>query len=171
MARTPTHAREGKVNFMCSGEKAGFDTVQPVLQDMAESVFYLGELGTGHTIKLINNFYSMTIANAMAEAFAMADKLNVDRQQLYDVMAAGPLHSGMMDFIKAYAVDGNPGALAFAVKNAAKDVGYYSKMVGEVGVESIMCQSALKALETARDNGFAEKMVSQMPDFFSETYS
>ena len=38
----------------------------------------------------------------------MADLASVDRKTLYDVMSAGPLHSGMMDFVKGYAVDGNP---------------------------------------------------------------
>ena len=70
----------------------------------------------------------MTVANAMAEAFAMADVQGVDRQQVYDVMAAGPLHSGMMDFVKAYAVEGDATKLEFAIKNASKDVGYYSQM-------------------------------------------
>ena len=81
---------------MASGDKAAFDAVEPVLQDQGENVFYLGAVGSGHTIKLINNFFGMTIANAMAEAFAMADVAGVDRAQLYDVMAAGPLHSGML---------------------------------------------------------------------------
>ena len=75
----------------------------------------------------------MTVANAMAEAFAMADKMNVDRQQLYDVMSAGPLHSGMMDFIKDYAIDGNAGSLAFAIKNAAKGRGLLQPNGGRRG--------------------------------------
>ena len=35
--------------------------------------------GSGHTIKLINNFFAMTTANAMSEAFAMADKAGIAR--------------------------------------------------------------------------------------------
>ena len=117
-----------------------FDVVAPVLQDQGENVFYLGAVGSGHTIKLINNFFGMTIANAMAEAFAMADVAGVDRAQLYDVMAAGPLNSGMMGFVKAYGVDGDPSQLAFAIKNAAKDVGYYARMAEEAGIDSLMSE-------------------------------
>ena len=167
LGRTPAHALDGQLNIMCAGDKGAFDKVKPVLDDLGENVFHLGALGSGHTIKLINNFFGMTVANAMAEAFAMADIQGVDRAALYDVMSAGPLHSGMMDFVKGYGVDGDPSQLAFAIKNAAKDVGYYSTMADDAGVESIMSQSTLKALTEARDNGLGDEMVSQMVDFYS----
>ncbi len=171
LGRTPSHAKDGLLNIMCSGDKAAFDTVESVLKDLGENVFHLGALGSGHTIKLINNFFGMTVANCMAEAFAMADVAGVDRQQMYDVMAAGPLHSGMMDFVKGYGVDGDPNQLAFAIKNAAKDVGYYARMADEAGVESIMSKCALAALTEARDSGKADDMVSQMVDFYAAKFS
>jgi 2-hydroxy-3-oxopropionate reductase len=170
LGRTPSHAKDGLLNIMCSGDKNAFDTVKPVLDDLGENVFHLGALGSGHTIKLINNFFGMTVANAMAEAFAMADVAGVDRKQMYEVMAAGPLHSGMMDFVKGYGVDGDPNHLAFAIKNAAKDVGYYARMADDAGVQSIMSKCALAALSEARDSGRADDMVSQMVDFYAAKF-
>ena len=167
LGRTPSHAVEGKLNIMGSGDKDAFDRVRPVLDDLGENVFHLGALGTGHTIKLINNFFAMTTANAVSEAFAMADCADVPRQALYDVLAAGPLHSGMMDFVKAYAIDGNPNMLAFAVKNAAKDVGYYGKMAEDMGVTSIMSGSARDALAGAIEDGMGDRHVPEMVEFYS----
>lgn len=166
LGRTPSHALEGKLNIMASGDQAAFDTAKPVLEDLGENVFHLGAVGSGHTIKLINNFFGMTVANAMAEAFAMADVAGVDRKQLYDVMAAGPLHSGMMDFVTAYGVNQDPNQLAFAIKNAAKDIGYYDQMARDAGVSSVMSQGTLAALNDARDTGQADDMVSQMVDYY-----
>lgn len=170
LGRTPSHALDGLLNIMASGDKNAFDRVKPVLDDLGENVFHLGPLGSGHTIKLINNFFGMTVANAMAEAFAMADVAGVDRKEMYQVMAAGPLHSGMMDFVKGYGVDGDPNQLAFAIKNAAKDVGYYAKMAEGAGVDSIMSKCALAALTEARDTGRGEDMVSQMVDFYAAKF-
>jgi len=170
LGRTPSHARDGLLNIMCSGDKASFDRVRPVLDDLGENVFHLGDLGSGHTIKLINNFFAMTTANAMSEAFAMADVMEIDRQAVYDVMAAGPLRSGMMDFVKAYAVDGDPQQLAFAVKNGAKDVGYYVQMAKDAGVDSIMSKCALNGLTLAREDGRGEDLVPKMVDFYSARY-
>ncbi len=164
------HARDGLLNIMGAGDKAAYDKVKPVLDDLGENVFHLGPLGAGHTIKLINNFFAMTTANAMSEAFAMADKAGVPRQGLYDVMAAGPLRSGMMDFVKAYAIDGNPEMLAFTVKNAAKDVGYYVQMAQDAGVDSIMSQCARRALTESIEAGRGDTLVPQQVDFFTQKF-
>lgn len=171
LGRTPAHALDGALNIMCSGDKNAYDNVEPVLKDLGENVFHLGALGSGHTIKLINNFYAMTTANAMAEAFAIADKMGVEREKVYAVMSAGPNHSSMMDFVKAYAVDGNPAALEFAVKNANKDVGYYGQMASDANIDSIMSKSVREALSSAVDAGFGEQMVSEMVDFMTQKYS
>jgi len=170
LGRTPMHAKDGLLNIMGAGERAVYDRVKPVLDDLGENVFHLGELGAGHTIKLINNFFAMTTANAMSEAFAMADKAGVPRQGLYDVMSAGPLRSGMMDFVKAYAIDGNPEMLAFTVKNAAKDVGYYVQMAEEAGVDSIMAQCARRALAESLAAGRGETLVPEQVDFFAAKF-
>lgn len=170
LGRTPAHAKDGLLNIMCAGDKSAFERVEPVLKDLGENVFHLGALGSGHTIKLINNFFGMTVANAMAEAFAMADLTGIERENLYQVMAAGPLHSGMMDFVKGYGVDGDPNQLAFAIKNAAKDVGYYVRMAEDAGADSVMAKAPLTALSDARDNGQADDMVSQMVDYYANRF-
>lgn len=168
LGRMPVHALEGKLNIMAAGDEAAFAQVKPLLDELGENVFHLGVLGSGHTIKLINNFFGMTVASTMAEAFAMADVQGVDRKSLYDVMSAGPLHSGMMDFVAAYGLDGDASQIAFAIKNAAKDVGYYARMAQDAGADSIMCRSTLEALTAARDDGRGEDMVGQMVDFHAE---
>ncbi len=170
LGRTPMHAKDGLLNIMCSGDKAAFDKVEPVLNDLGENVFHLGELGSGHTIKLINNFFAQSVANSMAEAFAIADVAGVERRKVYDVMSAGPLGSGMMDFIAAYGLDGNPDMLQFSIKNAAKDVGYYQKMCADAGVESIMSESPMRALREASEDGREEDLVPQIVDFFSKRF-
>ncbi|MGX9357421.1 NAD(P)-dependent oxidoreductase [Roseobacteraceae bacterium S113] len=169
LGRTPAHAKDGLLNIMCAGDAAAFGAVKPVLDDLGENVFHLGALGTGHTIKLINNFFGMTTANAMAEAFAMADTAGVDRRALYDVMAAGPLRSGMMDFVAAWALDGNPEMLAFAIKNAAKDVGYYRQMAEDMGAQSLMSEGAHTGLTQAIAAGQGEEFVCKMTDHYAKT--
>ncbi len=167
LGRTPSHAAEGKLNIMCSGDETAFKAVRPVLEDVGENIFHLGALGAGHTIKLLNNFYAMTTMSALGEVFAMADQAGVSRQSLYDVMAAGPNRSGMMDFMKAYAIDGDPEQLAFSIRNARKDVTYYATMVEESGGASIMSASTRLVLGLATNGGHGDEMVSQLVDFFS----
>lgn len=168
LGRTPTHAVDGLLNIMCSGDKAAFEKVTPVLEDLGENVFHLGDLGSGNTIKLINNFFAMTTASAMAEAFVMADQAGVSRQKLYDVMSAGPLHSGMMDFVSAYGLEEDASKLGFSIRNAAKDVGYYRQMASSLGAKTVMSNCANEALSTAIEQGMGDCLVPEMVDFFSK---
>ncbi|NCX54053.1 MAG: NAD(P)-dependent oxidoreductase [Rhodobacterales bacterium] len=171
LGRTPHHAKDGLLNIMASGDKDAFDAVRTILENLGENVFYLGDLGTGHTIKLMNNFFGMTIANAMAEVFAVADAAGVSRETVYKVISAGPLHSSMMDFISAFGLEGDKSKLEFAIKNAFKDVSYYRLMTQNLGINSIMSESASKALSQANDDGYANAMVCEMIDFFRKHYS
>lgn len=171
LGRTPHHAKDGLLNIMASGDKDAFDAVRTILENLGENVFYLGDLGTGHTIKLMNNFFVMTIANAMAEVFAVADAAGVSRETVYKVISAGPLHSSMMDFISAFGLEGDKSKLEFAIKNAFKDVSYYRLMTQNLGINSIMSESASKALSQANDDGYANAMVCEMIDFFKKHYS
>ena len=168
LGRTPSHALDGKLNIMCAGDQAAFTKVKPVLDDLGENVFHLGESGAGHTVKLINNFFGMTTAMAMCEAFAMGDAAGVDRQTLFDVLAAGPLKSGMMEFVKGYAIDGDPSQLAFALKNAHKDVGYYKTMADGMDKDTIMSGSTKAALDMAIKQDRGDHMVSEAVDMFAE---
>jgi 2-hydroxy-3-oxopropionate reductase len=170
LGRTPQQAYDGKLNIMASGDKAAFDKVKPVLDDLGENVFHLGAVGSGHTIKLMNNFFGMSVANAMAEVFAMSDVANVDRQQVYDVIAAGPLKSVMMDLVKGYGIDGNPNLLAFSIGNAAKDLGYYDQMTKDAGAQSGLVGGPLNAMKAATEAGHGDEMVSQMVDYYSKTF-
>ena len=171
LGRTPHHAKDGLLNIMASGDKDAFDAVRTILENLGENVFYLGDLGTGHTIKLMNNFFGMTIANAMAEVFAVADAAGVSRETVYKVISAGPLHSSMMDFISAFGLEGDKSKLEFAIKNAFKDVSYYRLMTQNLGINSIMSESASKALSQANDDGYSNAMVCEMIDFFKKHYS
>lgn len=170
LGRTPSHAKDGLLNIMAAGDREVFDRMKPVLDDLGENIFYLGQLGAGHTIKLMNNFYAMTCANAMSEAFAVCDLMGIERKALYDVLSAGPNGSGMMDFIKAYAVDGDPQKLAFTVRNARKDVGYYEQMLQSIGRDSLMARGAMAATGRAVDDGHGDDLVPQMVDSFSRWF-
>jgi len=170
LGRTPAQAYDGKLNIMAAGDQAAFAAMKPVLDDLGENVFHVGPLGAGHTLKLINNFFGMATACAMSEAFAMADLAGIDRQVLFDVMGAGPLRSGMMEFVKAHAVDDEI-QLAFSVANGRKDVGYYAQMADDLGVPSQMSGATKNALGLASASGWGDRMVPEMVDWFADLFA
>ncbi|WP_137227184.1 NAD(P)-dependent oxidoreductase [Shewanella sp. MEBiC00475] len=165
LGRTPAHAKDGLLNIMAAGDIETFNKVKPVLDEQGENVFHLGALGAGHTTKLINNFMGMTTVCAMSQAFAVADLAGVDRQQLFDIMSAGPSNSPFMKFCKNYAVDG-VSDLGFSIANANKDLGYFLKMVDDLGTESKIAEGSSANLQAAFDAGLGNGNVPEIFDYF-----
>jgi len=165
LGRTPAHAKDGLLNIMAAGDMDTFNKVKPVLEEQGENVFHLGALGAGHTTKLINNFMGMTTVCAMSQAFAVADRAGVDRQQLFDIMSTGPSNSPFMHFCKNYAVD-NVSDLGFSIANANKDLGYFLQMVEDLGTESKIAEGSSANLQAAFDAGMGNGNVPEIFDYF-----
>ena len=167
LGRTPAHAKDGLLNIMASGDAATFEKVKPILEMQGENFFNLGALGAGHTTKLINNFMGMTTVAAMSQAFAVADKAGVDRQQLFDIMSTGPSNSPFMGFCKNYAVDG-VSDLGFSIDNANKDLGYFLEMVKDLGTRAQIAEGTSANLKAAVDAGMSKGNVPEIYDYFRE---
>lgn len=165
LGRTPAHAKDGLLNIMTAGDKETFDKYLPMLKEQGENVFYLGALGAGHVTKLINNFMGMTTVTAMSQAFAAAELAGVDRQQLYDIMSAGPSNSPFMKFCKNYAVDG-VSDLGFSINNANKDLGYFVQMMSDLGSRSLVAEGTSTSLQAAVEAGMGDGNVPEIFDYF-----
>ncbi|MBU2892483.1 NAD(P)-dependent oxidoreductase [Colwellia sp. D2M02] len=165
LGRTPAHAKDGLLNIMAAGDIDTFNKVKPVLEQQGENVFHLGALGAGHTTKLINNFMGMTTVTAMSQAFAVADKAGVDRQQLFEIMSTGPSNSPFMAFCKNYAVDG-VSDLGFSIANANKDLGYFLEMVNDLGTVSKIAEGTSANLNAAVDADMGNGNVPEIFDYF-----
>ena len=165
LGRTPAHAKDGLLNIMAAGDQQTFDKVKPVLEQQGENVFYLGALGAGHTTKLINNFVGMTTVCAMSQAFAVAERSGIDRQQLFDIMSTGPSSSPFMQFCKNYAVDG-VSDLGFSIGNANKDLGYFLEMVKDLDTRAEIAEGTSANLQAAVDAGMSAGNVPEIFDYF-----
>src|SRR5665213_2020509 len=78
-------ATAGALTFMVGGSEAGFARAQPVLQAMGKTIVHAGAAGTGQAAKICNNLILGISMIAVSEAFALADKLGLDRQKLFDI--------------------------------------------------------------------------------------
>ena len=165
LGRTPAHAKDGLLNIMAAGDKDTFEKVKAVLEVQGENVFYLGALGAGHTTKLINNFMGMTTVCTMSQAFAVADRAGVDRQQLFEIMSTGPSNSPFMQFCKNYAVDG-VSDLGFSIANANKDLRYFLEMAKDLDTRAQIAEGTSANLQAAFDAGMGDGNVPEIFDYF-----
>src|SRR5205085_9254340 len=89
VGRTPKEAEEGRLSTFVGGDADLVRTLRPIIQCYADTIIEAGDLGSGHTLKLINNFISIGTSAVIAEAVATAAKLGVDMRKIYEGLSAG----------------------------------------------------------------------------------
>jgi len=100
-------AIEGTLALMCGGDKALFDEMKPILEVMAGTITYCGELGAGNTTKLVNQHIIAVEIAAVAEAFVMGAKAGVEPEVVYNAIKNGYAGSKVLDGKLAMAMDRN----------------------------------------------------------------
>ncbi|WP_028795493.1 NAD(P)-dependent oxidoreductase [Thalassobaculum salexigens] len=168
MTMTPKEAMEGTLNVLVGGPDALVEKARPVLECYARNIFHIGPLGAAHSLKLINNFMSMSMSALVAEAATTARAAGVDLGKLREVVSAGAVNSGMFQKIMAYAVDGDASGLQFAMANARKDVGYYNDIAAEAGLPAPFGSAALQLYTLACATGHGEEHVPLLVDVMAE---
>ncbi|MEM1427854.1 MAG: 3-hydroxyisobutyrate dehydrogenase [Pseudomonadota bacterium] len=78
-------AAAGTLTFMVGGTAAAFERVRPLLDVMGARAVHCGPSGNGQAAKICNNMILGVTMIATCEAFALADKLGLSRQALFDV--------------------------------------------------------------------------------------
>jgi 3-hydroxyisobutyrate dehydrogenase-like beta-hydroxyacid dehydrogenase len=135
MTRTPKEAAEGRLNLIVGAPKALFDDMHPLLEAFAENIAYAGEVGAGHTLKLLHNFVSLGFSAVLAEATAASRKAGIGADALLEVLGAGGGGGVVLERLRPYIANNDPSGFRFSVANASKDLGYYHTMTHDLAVE------------------------------------
>lgn len=86
-------AQAGTLTFMVGGSDADFATVAPLFAIMGQKAVHCGDSGAGQAAKICNNMILGVTMIATCEAFALADKLGLDRQKMFEVVSTSSGYS------------------------------------------------------------------------------
>lgn len=78
-------AAGGTLTFMVGGADAALERARPLLEAMGKTIVHCGGPGNGQAAKICNNMVLGISMIAVSEAFALAEKLGLDAQTLFDV--------------------------------------------------------------------------------------
>ena len=78
-------AKGATLTFMAGGEDKAFAAAKPVLELMGKKIVHCGGAGAGQAAKIYNNMILGISMIAVSEAFALAEKLGLSHQALFDV--------------------------------------------------------------------------------------
>ena len=90
-------ARAGTLTFMVGGTDNGFKIARPLFDIMGQKAVFCGPSGNGQAAKICNNMILGATMIVTCEAFAMADKLGLDRQAMFDVVSTSSGYSWSMN--------------------------------------------------------------------------
>ncbi|KRW95900.1 3-hydroxyisobutyrate dehydrogenase [Paracoccus sp. MKU1] len=90
-------ATAGTLTFMVGGSAEAFDKVKPLFDIMGQKAVHCGAAGAGQAAKICNNMILGVTMIATCEAFALADKLGLDRQKMFDVVSTSSGYSWSMN--------------------------------------------------------------------------
>ncbi|MAM61182.1 3-hydroxyisobutyrate dehydrogenase [Maritimibacter sp. UBA3975] len=90
-------AAGGTLTFMAGGSQEAFDTVKPLFDIMGQKAVHCGPSGNGQAAKICNNMILGATMIVTCEAFALADKLGLDRQAMFDVVSTSSGSSWSMN--------------------------------------------------------------------------
>ena len=82
-------ASQGKLTILVSGDKATYESVQPLLSRMGSTLFYLGEPALATKMKLVNNLVLGSFMATCAEAVALGEAAGISRGEAIDILLAG----------------------------------------------------------------------------------
>ena len=90
-------ASGGTLTFMAGGSDAAFAKAEPLFDIMGQKAVHCGDAGAGQAAKICNNMILGATMIATCESFALADKLGLDRQKMFDVVSTSSGYSWSMN--------------------------------------------------------------------------
>ena len=86
MSGAPMRAKNATLTFMVGSQKKEFEDILPILNILGEKIHYMGEFGSGMSVKVLNNFVASCSVVAVRHVLAEAKNLNISSQQLLNIL-------------------------------------------------------------------------------------
>jgi len=149
----PNVAITGDLVMMVAGNKKTFDKCKGLFDTMANKVFFLGENGTAHGVKLAMNLQITMLALALSEGITLSRAVNVDPKIFLEILNSTYFKTGMSEN-KAYKMIQDKFDATFTLENLKKDINTILDTSKSLGLELPMTKKAKEVYENAAKDGF-----------------
>ncbi|MFQ5566474.1 MAG: NAD(P)-dependent oxidoreductase [Paracoccaceae bacterium] len=151
-------AELGQLTIMAGGEAAVIDRIEGALSAMG-TVYRTGKLGSGHAMKVLNNYLSAAGLAAACEAVLIGRRFGLDPDLMADVFNVSTGRSNATEVKLKQQVNNGRYASGFAMELMDKDLSLAAALAGDLGVEArgltacaALYAEALAALGGAADH-------------------
>jgi 3-hydroxyisobutyrate dehydrogenase-like beta-hydroxyacid dehydrogenase len=155
----------GTLTVMVGGDQDALDRARPVLDTFAKSIFHLGDVGAGATMKLVVNSLVHSLNVAVSEALVLAEKAGLDRETAYDIFEAGAAGAPYVKYKREAFLRPGDGPVAFSLDLVAKDQELIHDLAAQVGARMDQGEASRKLVAEAVSAGMAERDISEVAEF------
>lgn len=172
-------AEAGTLTFMVGGADESFAAVTPLFDIMGRTAVLCGGAGNGQAAKICNNMILGITMIGTCEAFALADKLGLDRQAMFDVVSTSSGYSWTMNaYCPAPGVGpqspaDNGYAPGFAADLMLKDLRLSQQAAQDVDADTPMGAAATELYKrfVEQEDGSGRDFSAMLPRFEGRTRS
>ena len=147
---------EGRLSIMVGGDRAAYERVLPILQDIGPKVTYVGENGLAAAMKIATNLSLAVQMLAFSEGVLLAEKSGIARATAVEVLLNSVIASPMVKYRGPFVL-GLPQEALFDVNMMQKDLLLALEMGRELDVPLPTTAVTNEMLTAARGMGLAEQ--------------
>jgi 3-hydroxyisobutyrate dehydrogenase len=155
----------GTLIVMVGGDQSALDRARPVLETFAKSIFHLGDVGAGATIKLVVNSLVHSLNVAVSEALVLAEKAGLDRETVYDIFEAGAVGAPYVKYKREAFLKPGEVPVAFSLGLVAKDQELIHALAELTGTRMDQAEASRQLVAEAVQAGLGERDTSEVAVF------
>src|SRR4051812_19468622 len=170
-------AKAGTLTFMVGGEADAFARAEPILRGMGRTIIHAGPSGSGQAAKICNNMMLAASMIGVCEGFALAEKLGLSAQTLFDICSKSTSQSWAMTGYCPVpgpvpaAPSNRDYAPGFTAANMLKDLRLAQQAAGATGAATPLGAAAANLYQLYVDAGGGPRDFSGIMRFLSRTES
>ena len=147
-----SRAADGTLTLMVGGDRGVFCKVEPLLNALGSSIYYMGACGNGQLAKIVNNTLFNISCAALAEMLPLAVRLGLNPEKMCGAVMTGSGQSYGFDTFAPLVLERNfePG---YPMANARKDIDAITGILEKEGVSLPVVSAAADTFQAALDRG------------------
>lgn len=131
-------AVSGELTIMVGGDEDAFHRQLSILQTFGKNIFYLGESGSGHLVKFLNNYLSAVHMLATSEAVRIVANFGINPQAAIDVFNRSSGRSGSTEYKFPEFVLRETYNSGFSLDLLAKDIDITRQLLEKTGDATLL---------------------------------
>lgn len=152
-------AERGELLVFAGGAAEDLALARPCLERFSRRVELVGPVGSGASMKLVNNLVTVGTVALDAEAVALGEALGLARAQVVDLLLDGGGESRMLR-AKRDALVRREYPVQFKLSLADKDLRLIDRAARAAGVRALLARETKRLADEAAGQGFAEQDVA-----------